>query len=204
MQGDGMVSLGVRVVADFRNVKASTKIGSGRVTRLGILRSGREEEVHVPGLPAHLAVGDPLKTRVLLELHAVADRGVLGGAELGGAHLAGLPLEAERLERGRAQQAANVIGAERRARISHGAPGRYFAPVGARMLPRCSRTWLIRIPSIACVAVMAGMPASTLALRSSSASLSPRTRALVFSPFAPKGARVSALARPAGALPHIG
>ncbi len=36
-----MVSLGVRVVADFRNLKASTKMGRGRVTRLARRRSGR-------------------------------------------------------------------------------------------------------------------------------------------------------------------
>ena len=41
MQGDGMVSFGVRPTTDFRNLKAATKIGFGRVTRAVIARSGR-------------------------------------------------------------------------------------------------------------------------------------------------------------------
>src|SRR2546425_11035172 len=41
MLGEGIVSFGVRVTTDFKNLKASTKMGLGRVTRLVIARSGR-------------------------------------------------------------------------------------------------------------------------------------------------------------------
>src|SRR5262249_5698900 len=75
-----------------------------------------EEEVHVPGLPAQLAVGDAAQTRRLLERNDLSNGGILGGAErrLGGP--AGLPLAPERLERGRAEEASDVIGPERRPR----------------------------------------------------------------------------------------
>src|SRR5437867_9661319 len=41
MLGEGIVSFGVWVTTDFKNLKASTKMGLGRVTRLVIARSGR-------------------------------------------------------------------------------------------------------------------------------------------------------------------
>src|SRR2546425_1791509 len=41
MLGEGIVSFGVRVTTDSKNLKASTKMGLGRVTRLVIARSGR-------------------------------------------------------------------------------------------------------------------------------------------------------------------
>jgi len=77
------------------------------------------EEVHVPGLAAHLAVGDALEPGLLLQTDRVANRRVLGGAERGRAAPTLLALEAQGLQRGRAQQAAHVVGAERRTRRRH-------------------------------------------------------------------------------------
>src|SRR2546427_336796 len=54
MHGDGMVSLGVRETTEARNVKASTKIGRGRVTRLATARSGRVKCTS-PALPRDCA-----------------------------------------------------------------------------------------------------------------------------------------------------
>jgi hypothetical protein len=77
------------------------------------------EEVHVPGLAAHLAVGDAQEADVFLLAHRLPDRRILGGGQLGRARPARVPLETQRLERGRPQQAAHVIGAERHAEHRH-------------------------------------------------------------------------------------
>ncbi len=71
------------------------------------------DEVHVPRRAAELAVGGRLETELLLQGHGLADGRVLRGAQplrvedavgevLAGAH-----------QRGRAQEAADVVGAER-------------------------------------------------------------------------------------------
>ncbi len=77
------------------------------------------EEVHVPRLPPLLAIGDALESGALLDAHRLADRLVLRGGQ-------GRPVDAPRrvlqapcLERGRAQQAAHVVGAERRSGRAH-------------------------------------------------------------------------------------
>ena len=74
------------------------------------------EEVHVPGGPPLLSVGDPLQARRLLQRDGLADRRVLGRAEVGSARSLGRHVRADLLERGRTEQAADVIGTERRAR----------------------------------------------------------------------------------------
>ena len=74
----------------------------------------------MPGLPAHLAVGDALEPDPFLQGDRVADGRVLGSAEGVGGGVSGLALEAQRLQRGRTQEAADMIGAERRPRVRHG------------------------------------------------------------------------------------
>ena len=77
------------------------------------------EEVHVPGPAAHLAIGDAEEPGRFLEPHRLADGLVLRGGQGGRARLPLVRLEAQRLEGGRPQQAADVIGAEGRARRPH-------------------------------------------------------------------------------------
>ena len=72
------------------------------------------EEIHVPGPAAHLAVGDALEPDRFLQPHRLADRRILGGGQVRGGRPACVRLEAQRLERGRPQQAAHVVGAEGR------------------------------------------------------------------------------------------
>ena len=73
-------------------------------------------EVHVPGRAAELAVGDALQADVFLHLHDSADRVVLDRLQLRGAHAAVLVLVTRAQQLFRAQQAADVIGPERRLR----------------------------------------------------------------------------------------
>ncbi len=71
------------------------------------------EEIHVPGAAAVFAVGDSQKAEILLQLHGLANRLVLGGPELGLGDLALLIAGAGVQQLGRAQEAAHMIGAER-------------------------------------------------------------------------------------------
>jgi len=73
----------------------------------------------VPGLPPLLAVGDALETGALLDPHRLADRLVLRGGEGRRVDAPGLTLPAPGLERGGAEQAADVVGPEGRARRDH-------------------------------------------------------------------------------------
>ena len=93
------------------------------------------DEVHVPRRPAELAVGGRLQADVLLHAHDVADGVVLDGPQLVGA------TADRRRARSRAsqqalgaQQAADVIGAERRTRDrGHRAGERTVAPVSREL-----------------------------------------------------------------------
>src|SRR5579872_2521271 len=75
------------------------------------------EEIHMPGAAAHLAIGDALEAEIALQLDPVTDSGVLGGAQRGGRKTAGRVLGAGLQQRGRAQQTADMIGAERTGHI---------------------------------------------------------------------------------------
>ena len=72
------------------------------------------DEVHVPRRAAELAVGDRPQADVALQLHDVADRGILGRAELVAVDPAGRVVLPRPQQLGRAQEAADVIGAEGR------------------------------------------------------------------------------------------
>jgi hypothetical protein len=72
------------------------------------------DEVHVPGRAPELAVGDRAQAAVALERDDVADRRVLGLPQAVGAERARREPLARREQLRRAQQAADVVGAERR------------------------------------------------------------------------------------------
>ena len=80
------------------------------------------EEIEVPPGATELAVGDRLKPDLLLLLDNAFDLAVLDGLERGGVDLALGVLLARLLHGGRTQQAADVIGAERRLGSLHGTP----------------------------------------------------------------------------------
>src|SRR6266699_1057789 len=84
-------------------------------------------EVDVPPVAAELAVGDRLQADVLLQLDGVLDAFVLHGAQRRTVDLALLVSGARGMECLRAQQAADVVGAERG--FHEGAP---TPPVSAR------------------------------------------------------------------------
>src|SRR5262245_50837056 len=77
------------------------------------------EEVVVPEGAAKLAVGDRLEADVLLLTDDLRDLAVLDRLELLGGDLAALAPPARRFQGGGAQQAAHVIGAERRVGAGH-------------------------------------------------------------------------------------
>ncbi len=76
-----------------------------------------------------LAVGDGLQAHVFLELDDLGDRAVLDFAQLRGRDRALLALFARVEQDLRAQEAADVVGAER----GRGALGHGFSPVGGRL-----------------------------------------------------------------------
>jgi hypothetical protein len=69
----------------------------------------------VPGGAAELAVGYRLEPDLLLHADDIGDCGVLGGLQALVVELAGSVRLARVEQRGRAQQAADMVGAERRA-----------------------------------------------------------------------------------------
>jgi hypothetical protein len=77
------------------------------------------EEVHVPRLPPQLAVGDALEPDLLLEAHRLANGRVLGRGQRGRVDAPFLALPPPRLEGGRPEQAAHVVGPEGRTRRGH-------------------------------------------------------------------------------------
>ena len=146
MDGDGMVSLAVRRATERRKRKPSTKMGRGRVTRPRHGEIGTREE-HLARFPVKVtgrvlpSLDSPpswsrksmcqafrrvspsvMPRRPTPSCSATASRmrRVLRGAEGVGGDATGLALEAQRLERGRTQEAAHMIGAERRPRVRHG------------------------------------------------------------------------------------
>ena len=72
------------------------------------------EEIEVPPGAAELAVGRELEADLLLLLDDLLDLAVLDGLELGRRDRALLALGARLLERGGTQEAADMVGAERR------------------------------------------------------------------------------------------
>src|SRR5687768_2669521 len=87
--------------------------------RLAVDIAGREldaveavQEVDVPPVAAELAVGDRLQADVLLQLHRLADRLVLGGLQLAGGGGALAHLLAQVVQLMGTQQAADVVGPE--------------------------------------------------------------------------------------------
>ena len=95
--------------------------GAGRLLEAGRLVGARyldpfyrRDEVDPPVLAAELAVGHRAEPEILLQRHDIGDRRVLDLAQRGGVERAGLPLLAGGEKLGRAQQAADVIGAEQR------------------------------------------------------------------------------------------
>ena len=79
------------------------------------------QEVQVPPVAAEFAVGDALQAQGFLLAHGLGDGLVLGRLQRRGIDLAALELRARGGERSGAQQAADLVGAERDAH--GGAPG---------------------------------------------------------------------------------
>ena len=77
------------------------------------------EEIEMPPGAAELAVGDRLQADLLLLLDDALDLAVLDRLERGGVDLALGALRARLLQRGRTQQAADMVGAERRLGALH-------------------------------------------------------------------------------------
>jgi hypothetical protein len=79
------------------------------------------EEIDVKVRPPELAVGDALEPDVFLQADDIGDRGVFDGAERRLPDLAFLATLARGQQLRRAQEASDVIGAERRLRaLAHG------------------------------------------------------------------------------------
>jgi len=119
-------TVGPRELAgDLHGRRAVQAVAFGRVKTHGEL--GRDHphvpefqhEIAVPGLAVVFAVGDELEPELLLQPHHVADCGVLDTLELGIRNLFFLRLFARVDERGGPDEAADVIGAERRLGAFH-------------------------------------------------------------------------------------
>src|SRR5204863_4232285 len=93
---------------------------------------------------AEFAVGDAVKTQVLLELHDFADRVIFDVAQRGGRDRAALVSIARVEQALRTQETADVIGAERRLR----AGARHRLRHGAA--PRCGWRLCYREPRGLC------------------------------------------------------
>ena len=78
------------------------------------------EKIHVPRRAAHLTVGDSLKAQVFLPLHRVGNGDVLVFAQIFGGQVPGFVFGARAGELRRAQETADVVGAEWRLRQRHG------------------------------------------------------------------------------------
>ena len=75
----------------------------------------------MPGAAAELAVGHPLEADLLLHPDHIADRRILDAAQLLGREAAGRMLGARLQQFRRAQQAPDMVGAERRSNaVDHG------------------------------------------------------------------------------------
>src|SRR5208282_1668138 len=84
------------------------------------------EEIEMPPGAAKLAVGGELQPDFLLLFDRVADLAVFGRAQRGIGNFVALVLGARLLQRGGPQQAADVIGAERRLGSLHRLPPERF------------------------------------------------------------------------------
>jgi hypothetical protein len=94
------------------------------LAQIGLDAGELAEKIVVPEGAAKFAVGDRRKSGLLLLANDRGDLAVLDRLELVGADLAALALRARVFERGRAQQAADVVGAERRLDAGHGGSSR--------------------------------------------------------------------------------
>src|SRR5436190_15763740 len=95
------------------------------------------EKIVVPEGAAKLAVGDRTETDLFLLANDRGDLAVFDRLELVGAHLAALALSSQLFEYSRAQQAADMVGAERRLSAGHGCSrivGWVSAATGGRIL----------------------------------------------------------------------
>jgi len=79
---------------------------------------------------AKLAVADHAEPNLLLQPNGVADRGILGGNEARLVQVAGRKGAKRLAQLGRAQQAADMVGAKRR--TMHGGPIEYNTLVAVR------------------------------------------------------------------------
>ena len=139
MLGEGIVSFGVAVVTESctnregvgedrlaqrhalldvqrRRRELDRPLGVAELDLDVVLRRGDPaelvDEVHVPRGAAELAVGGRLQPDLLLLAHDVADRLVLDPLQLLGVDAPRLEVLARLQQRGRSQQAADVVGAE--------------------------------------------------------------------------------------------
>src|SRR5262249_43267114 len=88
------------------------------------------EKIEVPPGAAELAVARPPKAELFLLLDALLDLPVLDRLELGGADGALFALGARFLERRRAQEAADMVGTERRFGSLHRSGSQGQSPAG--------------------------------------------------------------------------
>src|SRR6202167_5476260 len=117
---------------------------AGRKTDLALADIGLDvielfEEIRVPGDAPVLSVGDGFEPDRLLFFDHALDFAIFDRLESFGAKLAARPLFPRRLKRRRAQQAADMIGAERRFASLHYQPHTSFAiSTIIRSLAHCS------------------------------------------------------------------
>ncbi len=109
--------------AEFQNLAVRLVEVRRRRIDNGLSALDRGQEIQVEIGAAEFPVGDDLQADVLLQGHRVADGDVLDAPELQGRQDASLGLGAGPGEGGRAQQTADVIGAERRPGLAGGRPG---------------------------------------------------------------------------------
>ena len=112
-------SLPVTCTPSLRVVTAANAMPVSMTVALGAVEA--PEEIEMPPGAAELAVGDGLQADLLLLLDDALDLAVFDRLEVGGADLALGALCPRLLQRCGAQQAADMVGAERRLGAFHGA-----------------------------------------------------------------------------------
>ena len=138
MVGDGIVTLAVWLVTDFRNSKSRVWMGRERLhlvdhphdrrrvvdIPVGLVKLDRHaallhhavelrQEVDVEKGAAEFPVGDAAQAQVLLQVHDLADRAVLDLAQRRGRDRAAVEIIARLEQVFRPQKTADVIGTER-------------------------------------------------------------------------------------------
>ena len=108
------------ITGGAKSTSPACAVEAHRDAALGLDAGELLQEIDVEIRATKLTVGDALQTEVLLESHDVADRRILDGTQLGAVDGAASMTLARLEQRRRAQEAADVIGAERgRAANSH-------------------------------------------------------------------------------------